>query len=53
VLFGYQVDQGLSNLPPQADVGFFDWIGIAPWFALVGGILGVVGALVPRRSPSA
>jgi len=50
VLFGYQVDQGLSDLPPQAEVGFFDWIGIAPWFALVGGILGVVGALVPRRS---
>jgi hypothetical protein len=53
VLYGYQVDQGLSDLPPSADIGFFDFIGIAPWFALVGGILGVVGGVIPRRSSGA
>jgi len=53
VLFGYQADRLLDDAPPQvAGVGFFDFIGIAPWFVLVGGILGVVGAIVPRRTPS-
>jgi hypothetical protein len=51
-LYTYQVNDGLDQLPPQIK-SIFDFIGIAPWFALIGGILGVVGGLVPRRSSSA
>jgi hypothetical protein len=53
VLFGYQIDQGLQDLPPEADISLFDFIGIAPWFALGGGLLGMIGAGVPRPSTSA
>jgi hypothetical protein len=48
VLYGYQVDQGLSDLPGKT--GLFDFIGIAPWFALGGGIIGIIGGVMPRPS---
>jgi hypothetical protein len=51
VLFLIQADSLLGDAPANIDLGYLDFIGIAPWFALVGGILGVVGALVPRPSP--
>jgi hypothetical protein len=51
-LFTYQVNDGIDRLPPQIQ-SIFDFIGIAPWFAFVGGIFGVVGGLLPRRSSSA
>lgn len=53
VAYGYQVDQLIGDLPPAADIGFFDFIGIAPGVVLVGGILGVVSALLPRPSSGA
>ncbi len=49
-LFLIQADSLLGDAPASIDLGYLDFIGIAPWFALVGGILGVVGALVPRPS---
>ena len=49
-LYAYQVNSGLDKLPTQVQ-SIFDFIGIAPWFAFVGGIFGVVGGLVPRRAP--
>jgi len=53
VVFVYQVNRIANDLPSAADIGLFDLIGIAPWFALLGGVFGVVGALVPRPSSGA
>lgn len=50
-LYAYQVNSGIDQLPPEIK-SIFDFIGIAPWFAFVGGIFGVVGGLVPRRASS-
>ncbi len=51
-LYTYQVSTGLDQLPPSVQ-SIFDFIGIAPWFALVGGIFGVIGGLIPKRASSA
>jgi hypothetical protein len=46
-LYTYQVNSGLDQLPESVR-SVFDFIGIAPWFALVGGIFGIVGGLIPK-----
>jgi hypothetical protein len=46
-LYVYQVNSGLDQLP-ESIRSIFDFIGIAPWFALVGGILGLIGGLIPK-----
>jgi len=46
-LYIFQVNDGLDRTPEGID-SVFDFIGIAPWFALVGGIFGLVGGLIPK-----
>jgi hypothetical protein len=46
-LYLFQVNDGIEQTPEGID-SVFDFIGIAPWFALVGGIFGLVGGLIPK-----
>ena len=45
VLYGIQVDSGLPE-----GIGVFDFISIGTYVALAGGIVVLVGSLVPRGS---
>lgn len=50
VLYAIQVQRGLDEGNGALDIGLTDFIGIGVYVALVGGIVGLVGALLPRKS---
>jgi hypothetical protein len=52
VLYGVQINSMLDDVNKEVggvtNIGLFDFIGIAPYFALVGGVLGLLGVLLWR-----
>ena len=48
VLYCLQVQRGLDDELAGTRVGLFDFIGAGVYVALVGGVVGVIGSLLPR-----
>jgi len=48
VLYCVQVQRGLDDELAGTGVGLFDFIGAGVYVALVGGVVGLIGSLLPR-----